>query len=206
MGVYHISARFVARPPVNDWREQLAVRLGGRPRRLGRWAELGLYGALECLDIDGESTLTHCSALVLSSQHGPVGAMRSALAQAREDLPLPLTFLQTQPSQLLAALSAQLRWCGDARFIAHANPLRVLALALVMTVSRDGGLLLGWVDELETESSIWLRLRPAVDPGGAWREASDFEMLLRHASHVSLESSYLKVIIPPDNLIADQAT
>ena len=125
MTVYHIRARCVAQPASADWREQLAIRLGSRPRRLGRWAELGLYGALECLAIDGECTLAERAAMVLSSQHGPALAMRSALAQAREDLPLPLTFLQTQPSQLLATLSAQLRWCGDARFITHRNPLAV---------------------------------------------------------------------------------
>lgn len=205
MRVYRISARFVARPPSIDWREQLAIRLGSRPRRLGRWAELGLYGALECLAIDGECTLAERAAMVLSSQHGPALAMRSALAQAREDLPLPLTFLQTQPSQLLATLSAQLRWCGDARFITHRNPLAVLALALVIADSQADGLLLGWVNELETESSLWLRLHPVDDPGGDWRDARDFETLLLNASYVRLESAHLKVIITPDNFIADQA-
>lgn len=203
MRVYRISARFVAQPPAKDWSEQLAVRLGSRPRRLGRWAELGLYGALECVASVGEGPLPESASLVLSSQHGPASAMRSAVAQAREDLPLPLTFLQTQPSQLLATLSAQLRWCGDARFIAHPDPLAVLALALVTAVGQADGLLLGWVNELETQSSLWLRLHPAVDPGGDWQEASNFETLLQNAMYVRLEQPHLKVIIGPDNFIAD---
>lgn len=195
MTVYRIRARSVAQPVAADWREQLAGRLGSRPRRLGCWAELGLYGALECMAGNGENTLAQHAALVLSSQHGPALAMRSALAQAREDLPLPLTFLQTQPSQLLATLSAQLGWCGDARFITHPDPLAVLALALAIAGSHADGLLLGWVNELETESSLWLRLQPVADQGGVWQEASDFGTLLQHASHVRRAPTHLEVII-----------
>jgi hypothetical protein len=195
MTVYRIRARCVAQPPAADWREQLASRLGSRQRRLGRWAELGLYGALECLAVDAESTLAEHAALVLSSQHGPALAMRSAVVQAREDLPLPLTFLQTQPSQLLATLSAQLRWCGDARFITHPDPLAMLALALALADSHADGMLLGWVNEVGTESSLWLRLQPVADPGGAWRQAGDFGTLLQRASHVRLGPVQLDVIM-----------
>jgi hypothetical protein len=195
MTVYRISARFVAQPAPADWREQLVERLGSRPRRLGRWAELGMYGALECLAADAQATLAEHSALVLSSQHGPALAMHSALAQAREGLPMPLSFLQTQPSQLLAALSAQLRWRGDARFITHPDPLAVLALA--MAGSHADGLLAGWVNELPTESTAWLRLQPVVDPGGAWTEADDFQTLLHRASHLRISPSRLEVIIQP---------
>ena len=201
MKTYRISARCVAQPPAPDWREQLATGLGGRPRRLGRWAELGLYGALQCLGADTADTMTQCAALVLSSQHGPALAMRSALAQAREDALLPLTFLQTQPSQLLAALSAQLRWRGDARFITHPDPLAVLALALAGR--NAAGLLLGWVDELETESSVWLHLEPVADPGGVWCEARDFAVLLENASHLRLGASRVEVIMSPIHLNAD---
>jgi hypothetical protein len=202
MTVYRICARHIAQPLAADWQEQLVIRLGSRPRRLGRWAELGLYGALECMAANAESTLAEHAALMLSSQHGPALAMHSALTQAREGLPLPLTFLQTQPSQLLATLSTQLRWCGDARFVTNPDPLAVLALA--MAGHHAGGLLLGWVHELETESSLWLRLQPVSDPGYGWREASDFGVVLEQASHVRLESSHLKVIITPNNFNADQ--
>lgn len=198
MTVYRICTRFVAQPAAADWSEQLAKRLGGRPRRLGRWAELGLYGALECLAAGGESALAQHAALVVSSQHGPALAMRSALAQAREGLPLPLTFLQTQPSQLLATLSAQLHWCGDARFMTHPDPLAVLALALTVAGHRADGLLLGWVNELEAESSLWLRLQPVDNPDGVWLKSMDFETLLQRARYVRLEASGLAVIIDPE--------
>ncbi len=195
MTVYRICARYIALPVAADWREKLAVRLGSRPRRLGRWAELGLYGALECLVDAAEGTLSEHAGVLLSSQYGPALAMRSALLQVREDLPLPVTFLQTQPSQLLAALSAQLRWCGDARFITHPDPLALLALALTMAKQHADGLLLGWVNEVGSESSLWLRLQPVADPGGAWRKANDFASLLQSASHVRLGASELAVMM-----------
>ena len=202
MTVYRIRARSAALPAV-DWREQLAVRLSGRPRRIGRWAELGLHGALECLAAGGESVLAAHAALVLSSRHGPAFAMRDALAQVREGLPLPLTFLQIQPSQLLATLSAQLRWCGDARFISQPDPLAVLELALTMADNNAKGLLLGWVNELGAEggpceSSQWLRLEPVTDPGGVWRALGDFETLMDRASHLRQIPTGVAVIIGPE--------
>ena len=192
MTVYRIQARCLADPAPADWREQLAARLGSRPRRLGRWAELGLYGELECLAGNGESTLAAQAGLVLSSQHGPAQALHSALEQAREDLPLPLTFLQTQPSQLLAALSAQLHWCGDARFITHPDALALLRLGLA--ANHADGLLVGWVNELAPERSVWLRLQPVPDPGGPWQAAGDFASLLAQASHLRLQSGQLDVL------------
>lgn len=191
MTVYRIHARCVAEPTPPDWREQLAARLGSRPRRLGRWAELGLYGALECLAAGAESTLPEQACLLLSSRNGPAQAVRSALEQARDDLPLPMTFLQTQPSQLIATLSAQLHWSGDARFITQQDPLALLAWAL--GAGHAGGLLMGWVNEVETESSVWLRLQPAPDPGGAWKTAADFTQVLTAANFVRIQTNRVDV-------------
>ena len=204
MTVYRIRSRFVAQPAVTDWREQLASRLGCRPRRLGRWSELGLYGALECLAMNAENALAKNATMVLSSQHGPSMAMRTAMEQSRDNLPLPLTFLQTQPSQLLATLSAQLQWCGDARFITHQDPLAVLSMALTTAGRKVDGLLLGWVDDIETESSLWLRLQPVADPGGLWQQTDDFSVLLQYASYMRLVSKQLEVIIAPNNTPEDQ--
>lgn len=194
MKVYRISARCCAAPPPPDWREQLVQRLGSRPRRLGLWAELGLYGALECLARNGESTLPATAALLLGSRHGPAQAVRTAMAQAQEGLPLPLSFLQTQPSQLLATLSAQLGWCGDARFITQPDPLVLLQLALAMAGPHTQGLLLGWVDALDAPSSVWLRLQPVDDPGLAWQAAPQASVLLHAASHVRLGASGIDVL------------
>lgn len=162
MSVFRIVGRCIADPPPSDWREQLSARLGGKPRRIGIWAELGLYGALECMESAGEEQLPPSACLILSSQHGPSTAMHSLLEQTREDLPMPLTFLQTQPSQMLVSLAARLNWCGDARFIAHADPSGLLALAA--TQKSRGGMLIGWVEETGVGRSVWLRLVPCDEP------------------------------------------
>src|SRR5262245_49766464 len=104
MNNWRIAGRFFAAPPPADWRTQLATRLGQRPRRIGVWAELALYGALCCLADAGESRLPASTLLSVASLHGPDQALRAALAEAREDLPLPIGFLQSQPSQLLPVL------------------------------------------------------------------------------------------------------
>ena len=91
-------------------------------------------------------------------------------------LPLPLTFLQTQPSQTLAALSAQLQWIGDARFVSHPDPLQWLHSALCGPASpgpRD--FLIGWVEERDPASSLWLRLGPANATEAADTQCTDWQ-------------------------------
>ncbi|MFO1263518.1 MAG: hypothetical protein U1E84_09315 [Rhodoferax sp.] len=158
---YRVSARH-AQAPAPDWREQLAARLGARPRRLGLWAELGLYGALQCLGSNVRPT--DQAALLVCSQFGPASLLQEALGQVHEGLPLPHTFLQIQPNQLLATLSAQLGWRGDARCVAHPQPLTVLATALAMAQPTNLDVLVGWVDTHPVNTSGWLHLQPVTDP------------------------------------------
>ncbi len=193
MSTFRIIGRCIADPPPANWREQLAARLGGKPRRIGIWAELGLYGALQCMTDTGEAKLPAQAGLILASQHGPVTAMWSAFEQAREDLPMPLTFLQTQPSQLLATLTAQLNWRGDARFITHADPHGLLCLAAVQN-NRDG-LLLGWVDETDDGRSVWLRLMPCNEPTEKPQEFESFEMGLAQARYLRITPEQVAVLL-----------
>ncbi len=193
MSILCIAGRCIADPPPADWREQLAARLGGKPRRIGIWAELGLYGALQCMADAGETKLPAQAGLFMSSQHGPATAMWGALEQAREDLPMPLTFLQTQPSQLLATLAAQLNWRGDARFIAHADPRGLLRLAAAQN-NRDG-LLLGWVDETNDGRSVWLRLMPCDEPTEKLQEFESFEMGLAQARYLRITPEQVAVLL-----------
>ena len=184
MNTFRIIGRCIADPPPADWREQLTARLGGKPRRIGTWAELGLYGALECMAATGEEKLPEHAGLILSSRHGPVTALRNAFKQAREDLPMPLTFMQTQPSQLLAALAAQLNWRGDASFIYHSDAHALLRLAAAQ--QHRAGVLLGWVEESGAGRSVWLRLMPSVEPAGALREIGSLEKHLARASYLRI--------------------
>ena len=192
MNILRITGRCIADPPPADWREQLTARLGGKPRRIGIWAELGLYGALLCMADAGETQLPEQASMLVSSQHGPVTAMWSAFEQACEGLPMPLTFLQTQPSQLLATLAAQLSWRGDARFVTHEDTLSLLRLAAAQN-NRDG-LLLGWVDETGGSRSVWLRLQSCAEPTEKLRELASFEMSLGQASYVRITPAQIELL------------
>lgn len=157
---FAVTGRCLATPPPGDWREQLAEWLGAKPRRIGVWAELGLYGALRCMADAGEKTLPPDAILLLTSRCGTYAATTAALAQMQDDLPMPLTFLQTQPSQLLALLAVHMDWTGHACFLAGAQPQDLLRLAVAQ--AGEGGVLLGCVDETNSGSTHWLRLRDDV--------------------------------------------
>lgn len=151
-----LKSHVVLDPLPADWRDQLARRLGTRPRRIGAWAELALHGARLCLDAAQEDQLHDGALLRVVGVHGPMGATRLVAEQARQGLPLPFTFMQSQPSQTLAALSQHLGWQGDARYVlcrdTHA------ALQLAQLECGDAGLLIGTVEEdLRTE---WWRYTP----------------------------------------------
>lgn len=154
---FAVSGRFIAAPPPADWPEQLVQLLGSKPRRIGTWAELGVYGALRCMADAGEKTLPPDAVLLLTSRRGTYAATGKALEQMQADALMPLTFLQTQPSQLLALLAAHMDWTGHACFFAAAQPQDVLRLAAAQAGA--GGALLGCVDEMDGGTSNWLRLR-----------------------------------------------
>lgn len=155
---FAIHGRCLAAPPPPDWREQLTRMLGAKPRRIGNWAELGLYGALSCMADAGEQALAPDALLMLSSRCGPYTATIAVVEQMQHELPMPLTFLQTQPNQVLALLAAQINWQGHACFVAGGAPEAMLRLAAAQ--SSEGGMLLGWVDETAGSLTHWLRLRP----------------------------------------------
>lgn len=194
MSTFRIVGRCIADPPPVDWHARLCMRLGIKPRRIGTWAELGLYGALECLADADETKLSEQANLILSSRHGPVSALRRAVEQANEDLPMPLTFLQTQPSQLLATLAQSMRWRGDARFITHDDPCALLRLAAVQNY-RDG-VLLGWVEESAAGSSVWLRLMPCVEPPGALWKIDSLEQHLAKAGYLRITPTEVSGLPP----------
>jgi hypothetical protein len=150
-------------PPPPDWHARLCQRLGERPRRLGTWAELSIYGARQCLDDAGEATLADGALLCVASLRGPVAATRAAIEQvAGGGTPMPFSFLQSQPGQMLAGLCQHLRWHGDARFVLSRD-----ATALLNLVQREAGapgLLLGWVDEGASPRSEWWRMVPMDAP------------------------------------------
>lgn len=174
MNTFTISGRCLASPPPADWREQLAHMLGAKPRRIGTWAELSLYGALRCMAEAGETVLPPDAQIWLGSLRGTYAATDIVLDQMRADLPMPLAFLQTQPNQLLALLGARLQWQGHACFVAGGNAQALLNLAAAQAGS--GGILLGWVDEMDGSTTNWLRLHRAAVTNDSHAPTSSKEM------------------------------
>jgi hypothetical protein len=156
MSEARIAGRCSETPPAEGWRDRLAQMLGERPRRIGTWAELGLYGALSCMADAGEPSLPAGALLLVASHGGTHVATQAALDQMRDDLPMPTTFLQTQPSQLLAMLAARLNWQGNAGFLAGASLAELQKLAELQM--GPAGALVGWVDDAVGGSTEWLRM------------------------------------------------
>ena len=155
MSDWRTLAHVVVDPLPADWRDRLAQRLGQRPRRIGAWAELALYGARLCLDAAGETTLPAGALLRVASLRGPLAVTRAIAEQARNGLPMPFAFMQSQPSHMLAALSQHLAWQGDACFTLCRDKDAVMRLARLECGA--AGMLIGWVEE--DQRAEWWRLR-----------------------------------------------
>jgi len=177
---WKITGRTSAGTPPENWRDQLVVRLGYRPRRIGILAELALYGALDCLDNAKESGLPGDVLLRVCSMGGPVSAISQVLEQIHEDLPQPFSFLQSQTSQVLPALAAALSWQGDASVVMSRNSMN-LALLAGQQAERCG-MLLGWVEEKPCRS-YWIRLAPCTTPTSSFIAASSFEEMSSESTH-----------------------
>jgi hypothetical protein len=183
------------------WRAELAGRLGERPRRLGSWAELALFGARTCLDAAGEGQLPAGDLLRLGSLIGPTATVLHALGDMRACTPpLPYTFLQSQPAVALAAMAAYLGWSGDAVLLNHRDPLAQLRVALAaaqgaqaaQTASPPAGLLIGWVEEAPEPCSHWLRLVPQRFAAGTpWRPMGADDWMSPHTQHLVLHGPML---------------
>lgn len=167
--------------PPENWREQLAIRLGHRPRRIGILAERALFGALDCLDAAKETDLPRDVVLQVCSLRGSISTISQVLEQNREGLPMPFSFLQSQTSQILPALAAALNWQGDAGVVLARNPMDLAILACHQAGS--AGMLLGWVEEGMPGRSAWLRLVPCIAPTSDFVVASSFDEMVVPNTH-----------------------
>ena len=72
---------------------------------------------------------------------------------------MPFTFMQSQPSQMLAALSQHLAWQGNASFIVSRDEQALRHLAECEAGPRR--CFWGWVEEGDSLRTEWWRLAPA---------------------------------------------
>jgi hypothetical protein len=172
--IWRITSRRGGALP-EDWRNQLATRLGQRPRRIGMLAELALYGALGCVDAAQETALPVDVLLRVCSLRGAAAAIGQVLEQNREDLPMPFSFLQSQTSQILPALASALNWQGDAAIIVARDRMQLAQLAAHQAGAN--GMLLGWVEESPGQSE-WLRLIRCEEQPTGFIAARNFEEMI----------------------------
>lgn len=183
---YRVMARQIGAIPDN-WQDELAALLGNRPRRIGGWVALGLWGALRCLQQADALRPAADLRIRIATLDGPRQAIEKALNESLDSgVPMPFSFLQSQPSQLLARLAAALEWQGDARLVTHRDPARLIRLALIEATGQSGDILMGWLDEAtpsQPARSTWLLLRPetamhenrqSANPDGDLFEARSF--------------------------------
>jgi hypothetical protein len=156
---FRIRARYWE-PITLNWRDQLIQLMGVKPRRLSLWCELGLLGALSCIKT-ANITLTSDHQIRVYSEQGTFTAIATALEQTKEDLPMPFTFMQTQPGQLFNALGTQLNWHGDG-YVIFAEHIHTAEEMLLSDIADSG--LIGWVDEEPELQSWWLWLEEAIAP------------------------------------------
>ena len=183
--------------PPDNWRDQLATRLGHRPRRIGILAELAVFGALDCIDAAGEATLPTDAVVQVCSLRGSFSAISQVLEQNRTGLPMPFSFLQSQTSQILPALAAALNWQGDAGIVIVRNAMDMAILACHQ--AGDRGMLLGWVEEPEPARSAWLRLVPSAPQLAGFIPAASFiEMVAPNTHYWRLSQGRVEIAPGPD--------
>ncbi len=157
-------------PIENDWGTQLTTLLGSKPRRLSRWCELGLYGALSCIRQSGQAGLSSDVAIRVYSEYATINATRMAMEQASEHLPMPFTFMQTQPCQIFNALGAAVDWHGDGCVTSSVNRQQN-EVALLQSIQQSA--LLAWVDEMPEPISRWIWLEESQPKNGLNWEITD---------------------------------
>lgn len=174
-------------PIGNDWNLQLVDLLGSKPRRLSRWCELGLFGALSCIRKAGQTHLPNDVAIRVYTEYGTMNATRMAMVQASEHLPMPFTFMQTQPGQLFNALGTALDWHGDG-YTTSSDNRRHSEIALLRTIKHSS--LLAWVDDEPELISRWTWLEEAeADFEPNWQTVGSIFQTSANARWLKIDSA-----------------
>ena len=129
-----------------EWKTELSQRIGYKPRRISQLAQMALLGVLQCLEKANQPALPHDCAIRIITSYGTAKTTQTALTDLKNQEPvLPFAFLQTQVSQILAAISQTLHWQGEGLVFTAANePLLVQQL---IATANSSLLLIGWLDE-----------------------------------------------------------
>lgn len=172
-------------PITESWRADLIAMLGGKPRRLSTWCELGLLGALSCVKTAQPSFLPSAVPIRVYTESGTISATRRALEQNKEHTPMPFTFMQTQPSQLFNALGGALAWNGDGATLSSQNLQQYETFALQEV---QQSVLLAWVEEEPHPISSWIWLeKTALDSGKIWEKIGSIFQTTKTARWIKMD-------------------
>jgi hypothetical protein len=174
-------------PIEENWSAQLIALLGSKPRRLSRWCELGLFGGLSCISKTGQLHLPNDVPIRVYSEYATIHTTHLAMKQASEHLPMPFTFMQTQPSQLFNALGTALGWQGDGCTMAGITRQQS-ETALLQSIRQSA--LLGWVDEEPELISRWIWLEENEGNAGQnWQVVDSIFQPSSNARWLKIDSS-----------------
>jgi hypothetical protein len=146
------------RIPRDQLAERVRGRFGGELRRAGTFAQIGMLGAVACLEAAPRASSL---GILWRSTHGAREAAEAALAEVAGSEPvMPFTFVATQP-HLLATLLAQHGAPVTRAAFVHVDPSAspiLLGLAQAWLKSCEA-VLLGYVEEGQPHCSDWRLLR-----------------------------------------------
>ncbi len=138
--------------------QAVAARIGRRPRRMGRFVQLALAGAIDCVAQIGR--LPREAGLVIASNAGVWPELEPLLARLFEhaDPPTPYEFLAVQETSACIAIASQFDIHGPCLFVA-AHPAAI-ATACEMLLLDAPLLLVGAIDPWVSDWKIISAARP----------------------------------------------
>ncbi|MBI2380628.1 MAG: hypothetical protein HYV16_07735 [Gammaproteobacteria bacterium] len=129
--------RDVLELPLTELRAELKRVAPNPPRRLGPLAELALAGAWRCL---GDVSLLAETGLVLASRYAARAETEEALRSVLElhEPPMPVSFINTQPTTVLQALAQQVGAHGPALLVSGECDALAAGMWLARNVLESG--------------------------------------------------------------------
>lgn len=153
------------RIPRNQLAQEVRARFGGELRRAGTFAQIGMLGAVACLE---KAPPARSLGVLWFSTYGAREATQAALAEAASGEPvMPFTFVATQPHLLSTLLAQRGIPVARAAFVHLAPPEWPVLLDLARTwLGTCEAVLLGYVEEGQPHCSDWRLLRKETTSSG----------------------------------------
>ena len=125
-------------------------------------------------------------AIRVYTEYGTINPTLMAIAQTRDDLIMPYTFMQTQPGQLFNAIGTALNWHGDG-YTTSSEQRQQTELTLLQGIKQSA--LLAWVDEVPELISRWIWLEKTdVGTERDWQPVDSIFQTSDHARWLKIDA------------------